>query len=138
MSEPATILIVDDDPDFRESLGSFLEARGHRVVGASNSDEGIELAHAFRPDAIVMDVMMGERTEGFFAIQELRRTPGLTEIPVFAVSAIYSAAGDFDIPPDPGWLAHDEFFRKPVDFDELLRRIEDRVAGRRAEEARPS
>jgi len=130
MNDPLTILIVDDDPDFAESTGSFLESRGHRVTRARDSDEGIELARAIHPDAIVMDVMMKERTEGFFAIQEIRRIEGLSDVPVFAVSAIYTTEPGFDVPPDTGWLAHDEFFAKPVDLDELVRHIETRTAER--------
>lgn len=137
MTNPARILIVDDDPDFTESLACFLEARGHLVMRASDSDQGIALARTWRPEAIVMDVMMRERTEGFFAIQEIRRLPGLDDVPVFAVSAIYTAEPVFTIAPDTGWLAHDEFFRKPVDFDDLALHIEARIADRRErEEAR--
>jgi len=128
MTYGTTVLIIDDDPDFSESLSSFLESRGHRVLRASHSDQGLELALISRPDLIVMDVMMRERTEGFFAIQELRRTPGVSDVPVFAVSAVYSAAREFDVPPDAGWLAHDKFFPKPVDLDELARHIEACIA----------
>ena len=139
MIDRLTILIVDDDPDFVESTGSFLESRGHRVTRARDSDEGIEIARAIHPDAIVMDVMMKERTEGFFAIQEIRRIESLSDVPIFAVSAVYTQEPEFDIRPDAGWLAHDEFFRKPVDLEELARRIEARTAERfRARESRLS
>jgi DNA-binding response OmpR family regulator len=134
MTDRAKILIVDDDPDFTESLACFLEARGHRVMRASDSDRGVELARSCRPEVIVMDVMMRERTEGFFAIQEIRRIPELADVPVFAVSAIYTAEPTFTIAPEAGWLAHDEFFRKPVDLDELALRIEARIADRREQE----
>jgi len=135
MTPHPRILIVDDDDDFAESLGSFLAFRGYLVARAADSDEGIRMALARRPDLIVMDVMMRERTEGFFAIHEIRRNPQLAGVPIFAVSAIYTAAADFAVPPGSDWLAQDEFFRKPVDFDQLLERIQARVADVLSEKA---
>ncbi|HSJ06078.1 MAG TPA: response regulator [Longimicrobiales bacterium] len=121
-----TILIVDDDADFAEALASFLEANGYRVLRAASGRDGMTLARLERPDLILMDVMMEERTEGFFRVQELRRTPGLDDIPIFVISSMYSIE-NFDIEPDPSWLGHDEFFRKPVDVPRLLRQINARL-----------
>jgi len=53
------ILIIDDDDDVREVAALALEAVGGvDVVSASSGAEGIELAEAERPDAILLDVMM--------------------------------------------------------------------------------
>ena len=79
-----TVLIVDDDPDFLDALSSFLEANRYRVIKARSGAEGVFRARLERPDLVIMDVVMGERTEGFFAVQELRRTPGMEEAPIFA------------------------------------------------------
>lgn len=121
-----TVLIVDDDMDFAESLASFLEANGYRVLRATSGQAGVKLARLERPDLILMDVMMEERTEGFFRVQELRRTPGLADIPIFVISSMYSIE-QFDIEPDASWTGHDEFFRKPVDVPRLLRQINARL-----------
>ncbi len=52
------ILIVDDEPDLRESVGYLLEGAGYEVVCAANGHEGIGAAHSFRPDLVLLDVMM--------------------------------------------------------------------------------
>lgn len=128
MSEPgATILVVDDDDDYAASIGSFLAVHGYTVVRARDAREGLRLARAVRPGLVLMDVMMEERTAGFFAIQELRRDPELAAIPVFVVSSIYSAIPGFRVSPDAGWLRHDGFLAKPVDLDELLARVRERL-----------
>ena len=64
---------------------------------APNSRTGLAVAEVLRPDLILMDVMMEERTEGFFALQQLRRSPALMHIPVFVVSSIYSSIPGFGI-----------------------------------------
>jgi CheY-like chemotaxis protein len=67
-----------------------------------------------------MDVMMEERTAGFFAIQEIRRDPEIAGTPILVTSSIYGAIPGFRVSPDAGWLRHDGFLAKPVDLDALL------------------
>jgi DNA-binding NarL/FixJ family response regulator len=53
------VLIVDDDPKFREAAAAAVEAEGHAVVGlAVNGREGLALAFELRPDLILMDLDM--------------------------------------------------------------------------------
>jgi DNA-binding response OmpR family regulator len=124
------ILIVDDDADFSKSLAAFLEARGYRCITAGNGRAGLRLAKQERPDLIIMDIMMRERTEGLFTVQEIRRTPGLADAPIFVVSALYSKLDGCGIPAEGEWLAHDEFFAKPIDMVRLLERVRQRVPAR--------
>ena len=121
------ILIVDDDDDFAEAVSCFLEAHGFTVFRAHNGVEGIRLAKVRQPDLILMDIMMNERTEGFFAIHEIRRDPALKSVPIFVVSSLCTRLPDFEIPSSGGWLEHDMFFAKPVDMAQLLEKIRQRV-----------
>jgi len=127
MQERKRILIVDDDPDFVEAVSTFLETHGFAVSRAYGGLEGIRFAKMDRPDLILMDVIMNERTEGFFTIQEIRRDPALKNVPIFVLSSLCSRLPDFQIPPSGGWMAHDMFFAKPVDLVQLLEKIEQRV-----------
>ena len=121
------ILIVDDDRDFVEAIASFLEANGFTVLRAHNGRDGVKLARMERPDLILMDIMMDERTEGFFTIQEMRRQEDLKGVPIFVLSALYAQMPDFGSPPDSAWLAHDEFLSKPVDMVQLVEKIRQRI-----------
>jgi CheY-like chemotaxis protein len=121
------ILIVDDDSDFLESLSCFLEANHFLVLKAHDGAQALKLAKIEHPDLILMDVMMGERTEGLFTVQEIRRDPELQDIPIFVLSALYSQVPEFEVSPDRGWLAHDEFLSKPVDMSLLLAKIHQRI-----------
>jgi len=131
-----TILLVDDDIDFVEALSSFLEASGYTVIRAHSGEEGLKLARMQEPDLVIMDVMMTERTEGFFAVQQIRREPRIGRVPIFVCSSIYSDPSVFEITPDAGWLSHDEFIRKPANLADLLARIRQRIGPGNKEEAR--
>jgi len=131
------ILIVDDDTDFVEAVSFFLETHGYRVFKAHDGTEGLRLAKMERPDLILMDIMMNERTEGFFTVQEMRRSPELKSVPIFVLTALYSKVADFRISPDSAWLAHDEFFSKPVDMPRLVEKIRQRLGGPRQPAAAP-
>jgi two-component system nitrate/nitrite response regulator NarL len=53
------VLVVDDDPTFRRMLVAALEDEGFVILGAATDGlEGVALAHALRPDAIMLDVRM--------------------------------------------------------------------------------
>ncbi len=127
MRDQKRILIVDDDQDFVEAVSCFLQANGLTVFRAHDGKEGIKLAKMERPDLILMDIMMSERTEGFFTIQEIRRDPALKSVPIFVLSSFCTRLPDFEIPSSGGWLAHDMFFAKPVDTVQLLEKIRQHI-----------
>src|SRR5207248_455101 len=52
------VLVVDDDPDIRELLFTALEDEGFEVVPAGNGQEALAIIKTFRPDVIVLDLMM--------------------------------------------------------------------------------
>lgn len=128
-SAEKSILIVDDDADFVEAVSSFLQANGYRILKAHDGRQGVKLARMELPDLIIMDIVMSERTEGFFTVQEIRRIPELKDVPIFVLTSLYSKYADFRIPPDSLWLAHDEFFSKPVNLSEFLKKIRDCIGG---------
>jgi CheY-like chemotaxis protein len=126
-AENQRILMVDDDQDFVEAVACFLEANGFTVLKAHDGKEGVRLAKVEKPDLILMDIMMSERTEGFFAIREIRADPEIGRTPIFVLSSFCSQLPDFEIPASGGWLAHDMFLPKPVNTEHLLEKIRQRL-----------
>lgn len=54
-----TELVIDDDPQFRRAAAELLAARGYEVVGeAGSAEDGLALAVALRPDAVLLDVQL--------------------------------------------------------------------------------
>ena len=120
MNEPKTVLIIDDDSDFVRAVQALLESSGYKVLSAANGRDGLQLAKTTQPDLVLLDVMMSERTEGFFVLQEMRRVSALSQTPVIVVSSIYSDEPVFRVDPEAGWLPANLFLAKPVEPAKLL------------------
>lgn len=120
MNARRTILIIDDDPDFTAATRHLLESCGYEVRSAPDGRQGYDMARAIAPDLILLDVMMSERTEGFFTLERIRQTDSLTHTPVIIISSIYTEHPQFQVNPDSGWLPADLFLAKPVDPARLL------------------
>jgi CheY-like chemotaxis protein len=69
--DQATIVLVEDDPNSRESLTMLLESEGARVVAVADAEEGVETAMRLLPDAIICDIDL-PAMDGFYLIQRLR------------------------------------------------------------------
>ena len=120
MKQAKTVLIVDDDRDFVRAITELLGSSGYQVKTAVNGREGLELEKKIQQDLILLDVMMTERTEGFFILQEIRRSPSIKNTPVIVISSIYTEHPGFKVDPDSDWLPADLFLAKPVEPERLL------------------
>jgi len=88
MSKPHKVLVIDDDASFITAMTPVLESRGYRVEAAYSKSEATQKIEKFKPDLIVMDIMMERLSDGFDLCRELKSDPELKEIPILAVSAI--------------------------------------------------
>jgi CheY-like chemotaxis protein len=81
------ILIIDDEDDIREVAALSLEATaGWQILTASSGAEGIDIASAEQPDAILMDVMM-PGVDGPTTFARMQQTPAIAQIPVLLLTA---------------------------------------------------
>ncbi len=81
------ILIIDDEDDIREVVQLTLEAvGGWEVSTAGSGREGLLLAEAEQPDAILLDVMMPDM-DGLATFQKLQANPATQHIPVILLTA---------------------------------------------------
>lgn len=81
------VLIVDDDITLRDMYAERLKAEGFEAEIAGNGDEGIEKAKSTQPDVILLDIMM-PKTNGFNALEELKRDETTKNIPVIMLTAL--------------------------------------------------
>jgi CheY-like chemotaxis protein len=106
------ILIVEDDPEIRETLAQVLEDEGYAVATAENGrDALVKLSELPRPCLILLDLMMPVMSGSEFLVA-LRQRPVADDIPVIIVSAW----------PREAAAVHGAraFLGKPVDLQELL------------------
>ena len=81
------ILLIDDEEDIREVASLTLEATaGWEVLTASSGAEGMRVAVAEKPEAILMDVMMPEM-DGPTTFREMQKDPNIAGIPVILLTA---------------------------------------------------
>ena len=117
----AYILVIDDNPEFRDILRSHLEANGHRTLLASDGEQGLALLEREAIDIVLTDILMPQR-DGLEVLRETkRRWPGL---PVIAISG-------------GGWikatellgmaerLGADNVLQKPVRRGDLLKDVDE-------------
>ncbi len=79
----ASILIVDDDDDIRDTLVDLMRSKGHQVSGVADGADALTLAAASRPDLLVTDIIMPDK-DGIQTIIEMRKL--YKDIPVIAMS----------------------------------------------------
>lgn len=118
MQPRGNILVIDDDDDTRTCLMAVLEAEGYDVRGASNGLDGLAiLRSAYTPDLVLLDLMMPVMS-GWDLLEELKKVPKLTDLPV----VVFTAAGD---PLPKQAILAKPIVRKPIEIDLLLRMVND-------------
>jgi CheY-like chemotaxis protein len=107
------VLVVDDDASIRELLSTALEDDGYEVVPATNGQDALAVVERWRPDVIVLDLMMPIMDGWTFA----KRLRELDEIPIVVLSAVN------DIARHAKSVGAAEVVGKPFDLDQLLPKV---------------
>lgn len=120
-----TVLVVDDDEDFREQMTLQLEAAGFEVVAADGEAAALAALEGSAPDLAVIDLMMEHVDGGFSLAYRLKKRE--PPVPVIMVTAVAAETGlDFAsaFQGAPGWMRVDAMLSKPVRFEQLRREID--------------
>ena len=110
------MLVVDDEPMVRDTLGQVLAEEGYVVDLAVDGASALELVHAARPDAILLDVMMPGMNGRQF-LQELRSDAAYANVPVLLMTAVHGMSVNLVN------LGASELVEKPFDVDDLLNKV---------------
>ncbi len=127
MSDPARILVVDDDPDIIKATTRVLEARGYQVIAALNGQECLEKMREKRPDLIILDLLM-PKLDGFGVCRELRENveyADYADIPILIATAVREDASRrrYELETEID-LQVDDYVEKPIRPLDLLHRVE--------------
>lgn len=87
-SDPASILIVDDDEAVTQTFARMLRMEGFAVRTAIDTEAGLAEASQHRPDAIILDLRM-PLIDGLGFLKKLRATEGVRQTPVAIVTGDY-------------------------------------------------
>jgi CheY-like chemotaxis protein len=92
-SPARTILLVEDDADFRVSLAEALRMEGHQVIEAPTGEAALIVldqsakTHTLAPDLLVLDLMM-PRMSGIEVLQRLRKSPRWASLRVLVITGV--------------------------------------------------
>lgn len=106
------ILVIDDDPEIRYTIGQYLISKGYEVIFAEDGEIGFKLAKEKQPFAITLDVMLPNK-DGWSVLKDLKQDPQTKDIPVVLVSIL----GDKKIGYGLGAF---EYFVKPISSEKLI------------------
>ncbi len=120
------ILVIDDEKDFGFFLKQNLElAGGYSVTVATSGRDGIAAAAHYKPDLILLDVIMPNMS-GFEVLKELKENRATTAIPVVMLTAVDTE----EAKEKALGLYNEDYIVKPVAISELKAKV-DEVLSRR-------
>jgi len=120
-ADAPVVLLVDDDPQIHDLIGTMLEREGYRVEHASGGEQALDHARRSRPAVILLDVMM-PNVDGWTVLGRLKADADLADIPVVIVSLL-------DERPLGLSLGAAEFVNKPVDRKRLIATVRTYAGG---------
>jgi len=115
------ILIIDDEEDVITYLSAFFTDNGFEIISAINGKDGFEKAKTEKPDIITLDVSMPEES-GVKALRDLQNNECTKNTPIIMITGVSTDMKRFietrkQVHPPEG------YFEKPVDRDELLKKV---------------
>lgn len=120
------ILIVDDEVEHIDFASTVLEESGYVPIIAMDGNEGMKKVKAEKPDLILMDILMPERS-GVGMYQELKRDEETRNIPVVIVTGV-AKGGHFDdiiVRQSQDFPAPDGYIEKPMNAEAMLKMVDD-------------
>lgn len=113
------ILIADDDYDITASMLAVLRSRGHDVITAGSGVEALEKFSEFKPEIVILDLMMEKFDSGVTVCKKIRETD--SEVKIYLISAAGDGTTDIAETRDMGFNGA---LSKPVPPEELLKIVE--------------
>jgi len=120
------VLLIDDDKEMTDMLSVILEPTVFDVVAANNSVQGIDQVRQFKPDVVVLDLLMPDM-DGWQVCKEIRK---FSQVPILVLSAISK----------PGMVARaldegaDDYLLKPMPSSMLIAHIKKLARRSKAEQ----
>jgi DNA-binding response OmpR family regulator len=109
------ILVVDDDPQYRDLLKTWLESEGREAILAETLEEGfVGIGTEPLPDVVLLDIHLGNKS-GLTLVHWARKQRHLAHLPIAAVTGL----GSFKELKSIQEAGCDTCFTKPIDFRAL-------------------
>jgi DNA-binding response OmpR family regulator len=111
------VIVVDDDEDSRNALSDLLEFKGVKVVAkAINGYDAVQKFSEYRPDLVLMDMMMPEY-DGFYGLEHIKNINPCADIIIITGDQTEETRAKLKK------MHHDLIILKPIDMDKLIQMI---------------
>ena len=114
-SRRGTVLVIEDDVDFREGLVRLLSREGCQTLEAGTGEEGLEIARALRPDLVTLDIRL-PGISGWEVLSILKAEEGLASLPVILMTLSEDRSQGFA-------LGASDFLPKPIELRKCVERV---------------
>jgi two-component system KDP operon response regulator KdpE len=114
-ADPATVLVIEDDPSLKTALATTLRLAGYRPVTAQTAAEGLRWFAHYAPDLVLLDLGLPDR-DGLTVIREIRERAATPIV-------VLSARATEGVKVQALDLGADDYVQKPFGVDELLARL---------------
>ena len=111
------ILIVDDDPEISSLVQYSLESLGHQVKICDNGREVLDTMRSYKPDLLVLDVML-PGIDGYSLASQISEDPDLSKMPIVVLSALEPSRTMFQ-----RFSQVAAFLTKPFNTDDLMEAV---------------
>lgn len=118
------ILLVDDDADLRDAMKTVLGDR-FEIREADGKQAALETARAFKPDLMILDVMMETTSTGFELAREIKQDSQFSAAKILMLTSVDSVM-NIDFKREAGdkeWLPVDDYITKPLEPRLLLEKV---------------
>ena len=113
----ATLLVVDDNETNCQLIAGMFNGTHHRLVFGSSGEEAVAKSRELKPDILLLDVRM-PGMDGYEALEEIRKIPGLEFLPIIAVTASNLLSEDQSLKERFSGFVRKPFSQREL-FDEL-------------------
>ena len=119
------ILIIDDDRELRGVMTTVLSS-AYECREAGSKKEGLAVLKIFKPDLVILDVMMESMNAGFDAAREIKSNRKFKNVKIMVITNVdRKMSMDFKSEAgDKAWLPVDDYYVKPIDPKELMTRVQ--------------
>jgi DNA-binding response OmpR family regulator len=122
MSE-TRILVVDDDPNSRDIVQTFLTAKGYEVTTAEDGKDALAKLEEIKPKLVLLDVMM-PGMDGWEVARVIKNHPDFGRTRV----VMLTARSDYSDKTEGLRAGADDYIVKPIRLEELAERVEKNIA----------
>ncbi|MCK5607835.1 response regulator [Candidatus Pacearchaeota archaeon] len=118
------IFIIDDDLDFVKTTKTVLMSADYKVSYCLDAKSALDKIHQFKPDLIILDVMMHIGSAGFYLAYDIRKDPIYSHVPILMITAIHQTTPlRFNPETDGEYLPVQKLLDKPVPPKVLLKEV---------------